>query len=335
MTWGPALTIAAGVVLAALIVAGIVAAIGYPRNTASDDAPIARDTDPEQHARNQRYGNPPLTSTSGQPAMTTHRANNRAVGPFRRCYAPPRTMQRTMAPGARLLSALAVCVIALAACGSSSKPSSSGSPGTQAVKYADWMRANGVPNFPDPGSNGALPNPALPAFRAARRAGAKLQPVGLHLGGPAAPTAAELRAALAFAECMRKHGFSQFPDPLTTYGPGFTLGRAGVLSEHQRDRAAVAGVHASSQGLRSAASLGLPHSHLGQARGGARPTLAPAGGARDGSSEPPQCRRENADRQAGQRTVAHQAPILVFDVADRMADLVTPSLIRGPAPFLR
>jgi hypothetical protein len=87
------------------------------------------------------------------------------------------------------------------------------------------MRANGMPNFPDPGSNGALPNPALPAFRAAEKACAKLQPVGMHLGGPAAPSAAELRAARAFAQCMRKHGFSQFPDPLTAYGPGFTLGR--------------------------------------------------------------------------------------------------------------
>jgi hypothetical protein len=89
------------------------------------------------------------------------------------------------------------------------------------------MRANGMPNFPDPGSNGVvpLPNPALPAFRAAEKACAKLQPVGMHLGGPPAPSAAELRAALAFTRCIRAHGFSHFPDPLTTYGPGFTLGR--------------------------------------------------------------------------------------------------------------
>jgi hypothetical protein len=89
------------------------------------------------------------------------------------------------------------------------------------------MRANGMPNFPDPGSSGshALPNPASPAFRAAAKACAKLQPVGLHLHGPAAPSGPELRAALAFARCMRTHGLSQFPDPLTTYGPGFTLGR--------------------------------------------------------------------------------------------------------------
>ena len=123
------------------------------------------------------------------------------------------------------LAALAVCAIALTACGSSSKPSSAGSAGTQALKYADCMRANGVPSFPDPGSNSALPNPASPAFRAAVKSCAKLQPAGLHLGGPPAPSAAELRAARAFARCMRAHGLSHFPDPLTTYGPGFTLGR--------------------------------------------------------------------------------------------------------------
>ena len=128
-------------------------------------------------------------------------------------------------PPARVLAALAVCAIALAACGSSSKPSSLGSADTQAVKYADCMRANGTPNFPDPGSNGRLPNPFLPAFRTAEKACAKLQPVGLHLGGPAAPTAAELRAALTFTRCMRAHGLSHFPDPLASYGPGLTLGR--------------------------------------------------------------------------------------------------------------
>ena len=125
---------------------------------------------------------------------------------------------------ARLLAALAVCATAFGGCGSSSEPSSSGSAGTQPVKYADCMRANGT-NFPDPGSNGELPNPFSPAFRAAEKACAKLQPVGLHLGGPAAPSASELRAARAFARCMRAHGFRDFPDPLTTYGPGFTLGR--------------------------------------------------------------------------------------------------------------
>ena len=130
-------------------------------------------------------------------------------------------------PLAPLLAALAVCATLVAACGSSSKPSSSGSAGTPALKYADCMRANGTPNFPDPGSNGALPNPFSPAFRAAERACAKLQPVGMHLGGPPAPTAAELRAARAFAQCMRAHGLSQFPDPLVT-AP--TVSEVGILT---------------------------------------------------------------------------------------------------------
>jgi hypothetical protein len=122
-----------------------------------------------------------------------------------------------------LAAALAVCAIALVACGSGAKPSSSRSAGTQALTYADCMRANGLPHFPDPGSNGALPNPALPAFQAALKACAKLQPVGIDLGGPPEPSAAELRAALAFARCMRAHGFSHFPDPLTTVSDVATL----------------------------------------------------------------------------------------------------------------
>lgn len=87
------------------------------------------------------------------------------------------------------------------------------------------MRANGAPSFPDPGSSGKLPSPSSPAFAAAKSTCAKLQPTGLHLSGPAPPTRAELRAALQFARCIRAHGLSRFPDPLTAYGPGFTLGR--------------------------------------------------------------------------------------------------------------
>ena len=85
------------------------------------------------------------------------------------------------------------------------------------------MRAQGVPSFPDPSSNGRLPNPALPAVRAAKKACAKLQPAGLHLHGPPEPSAAELRAALTFARCMRKHGVSRFPDPFRTVSLVATL----------------------------------------------------------------------------------------------------------------
>ena len=126
----------------------------------------------------------------------------------------------------RLLAAFAVSAIGLAACGSTSKPSSSGPVDTQAVKYAGCMRANGVPSFPDPGSSGKLPNPALPAFQAAQNACAKLKPPALNLHGPPVPSASELRRALAFARCVRAHRFSHFPDPLTTlpYVASMTLG---------------------------------------------------------------------------------------------------------------
>jgi hypothetical protein len=130
-------------------------------------------------------------------------------------------------PPARLLAGLAVCAVALAACGFSSKPSSSGSADTQAVKYADCLRTHGMPNFPDPNSNGANGPSPLPApTRAAAQACAKLQPSGMHLHGPPVPSAAELRAALVFARCMRAHGVSHFPDPLTTlpYVTSLTLG---------------------------------------------------------------------------------------------------------------
>ena len=98
---------------------------------------------------------------------------------------------------------------------------------TQDVNFAQCMRSNGVPSFRDPSSNkGPLSanqiDPNSPAFLAAYKACQNYAPSG-HTGPPA-PTAAQLRAALGFAQCMRAHAFPEFPDPLTTYGPGLTLG---------------------------------------------------------------------------------------------------------------
>jgi hypothetical protein len=130
-------------------------------------------------------------------------------------------------PPVGLLAALAVGAISLAACGSSSKPSRSASAGTQALKFAHCMRANGVTNYPDPSSNGrpVSLNPISansPAFQTAYNACRKNLPGGQP--GPPPPTAAQARAGLAFARCMRAHGVPNFPDPLSTYGSGFTLG---------------------------------------------------------------------------------------------------------------
>jgi hypothetical protein len=130
-----------------------------------------------------------------------------------------------------LLAATAGIVLTLLASGcgntSPSQPSSAGTTDTQAVKFAQCMRANGVTNWPDPSSNGRTQQPNQvdansPALEKAYTACRKDAPSGQP--GPPAPTAAQLRVALTFAGCMRQHGFPQFPDPLTTYGPGLTLG---------------------------------------------------------------------------------------------------------------
>lgn len=139
------------------------------------------------------------------------------------------------APG-RCLIVLAVvgCVVLLAACGSSSKPDTSASGGSVSspsvftVSFAQCMRKHGVSNYPDPGSgsiSGAGINPQSPAFQAAQKACFKLFP-GSDPGATTANTAATKRQFLADAECMRKHGFSNFPDPTTgvklgkIFGPG-------------------------------------------------------------------------------------------------------------------
>jgi hypothetical protein len=97
----------------------------------------------------------------------------------------------------------------------------------QDVNFAQCMRSHGVPSYRDPSSNkGPLSanqiDPSSPTFEAASKACQQYTP-NRH-AGPAAPTAAQLATAAGFAQCMRAHGYPHFPDPLTTYGPGFTLG---------------------------------------------------------------------------------------------------------------
>ena len=99
-----------------------------------------------------------------------------------------------------------------------------------AVRFANCMRSSGVTNFPDPASNGRSLslnqiNPNTPAFRTAYKVCQKYASNGV--GAPPEPSPAELRFALTFAQCVRKHGFPQFPDPLPTVSlqATFTLGR--------------------------------------------------------------------------------------------------------------
>jgi hypothetical protein len=96
------------------------------------------------------------------------------------------------------------------------------------------MRANGVPSFPDPGSNGAGPfgiargsngevtiggvSVAQSTLQAAFRKCQKDLPQGKPL---TSEQIAKIRAgALRMAQCMRAHGVPNFPDPQITTGPG-------------------------------------------------------------------------------------------------------------------
>jgi hypothetical protein len=89
------------------------------------------------------------------------------------------------------------------------------------LAFAGCMRSHGVPDYPDPNSQGGFSAPKGQArsdldlnssrFQAALKACNKLLPKG----GPATPAqqAAVSAQALEFARCMRAHGVPGFPDP--------------------------------------------------------------------------------------------------------------------------
>lgn len=112
----------------------------------------------------------------------------------------------------------------IAACGSNPSPASSsaGRPTRaqmqhDAVAFAGCMRTHGVPGFPDPTSPRQLKeslSPSTtqtPAFRSAQAACRHLLPDR----GPqtTAQDRARIPAELAFARCLRGHGYPRFPDP--------------------------------------------------------------------------------------------------------------------------
>jgi hypothetical protein len=136
--------------------------------------------------------------------------------------------------GIALMLATLGCAAAIAACGSSGKSNNgSGSGGRPSgIAVARCMRAHGITNFPDPGPGGGIQipagsgiNPQSPGFQSAQKTCFKLLPGG----GPGRGQASESqkRQMLAMSECMRRHGLSTFPDPVSTPPqPGNGLGLA-------------------------------------------------------------------------------------------------------------
>ena len=97
----------------------------------------------------------------------------------------------------------------------SSSPGSSPSPAQpdqNSLNFARCMRANGVPNFPDPKPGGGFRFPAspAPAFAAAQAKCQKLLPNG---GAPPPFDPQALGQLRQIAVCMRRHGVPDFPDP--------------------------------------------------------------------------------------------------------------------------
>jgi hypothetical protein len=115
----------------------------------------------------------------------------------------------------------------------------SSSPEAAALAFSKCMRSSGVPNFPDPQPGGGFRfhrgagvDPSSPAFKAAQKACAKLMPGGGPGSGPP-PSAQAVARMLKIAQCMRRHGISDFPDPRTTVPPNprVALGGSGVISD--------------------------------------------------------------------------------------------------------
>jgi hypothetical protein len=142
------------------------------------------------------------------------------------------------------ITAVLSCGLLIAACGSSSKPTADAGKGgyPQALAFSRCMRAHGLPNFPDPSSNGhgiqlsvgpsSGVNPQAPAFQAAQKACQHLMPGGGPTSGH--PSAQDKAQMLQVSQCMRAHGITGFPDPTTSQpsagkGFGMAIGRNGVF----------------------------------------------------------------------------------------------------------
>jgi hypothetical protein len=134
-----------------------------------------------------------------------------------------------MSRALRPFAALALIGLIGAGCGSnaasgSGTAGSTATPGSagdktltkqeKAVKFAECMRANGVPHFPDPDPKGEM-NFGVDVTREvwlkAIDACKALKPPGA-LSSKRTPK--QQSASLRFAQCVRDHGVKDFPDPV-------------------------------------------------------------------------------------------------------------------------
>ena len=170
---------------------------------------------------------------------------------------PRRARPRT----ARTVAAtIATAVLALLAAACSGSPSSAGSAGSphaagspSAVAYSACMRSHGVPNYPDPDSNGHLTKGGAQQFgvsgsqfQAAQHAcqelfpntgGSFMQQFQLCVQGGVCPQALVQQALTLMrnlAQCLRSHGVPSWPDPIIGAGgaPFFNASGAGLSHQY-------------------------------------------------------------------------------------------------------
>ncbi len=104
----------------------------------------------------------------------------------------------------------------------SSNPSNPDGPQGQQdmVRFVDCMRSHGTPNLPSPNVaprafKNAMANEST-ALQSAYTACGHLQPNGGPPNETPTHTQAQTNALLAFAHCLRSHGFPNFPDPTSS-----------------------------------------------------------------------------------------------------------------------
>jgi hypothetical protein len=138
-------------------------------------------------------------------------------------------------PRAAALAAMACIALVATGCGGGSSPAASVTGGSTreqaALSYASCMRSHGVPDFPDPDSNGTFNLDSNQLGGGSRGSGSgsvssqetaanqvcnHLLNVGTQLN--AAQTQHALSQLVKYAQCMRAHDVPNFRDPHTTNG---------------------------------------------------------------------------------------------------------------------
>jgi hypothetical protein len=151
---------------------------------------------------------------------------------------------------ATALALLAACSGSLSSSGAGGTPNAGQAASSpSAVAYSHCMRSHGVPNYPDPGSDGALPKGDAQQFgvsssqlQAAESDCQHLYPANdgaiqqceTTSDCPQAVVQQALNIMREYAQCLRSHGVARWPDPtLDSQGrPFFDVSAVGLSSQY-------------------------------------------------------------------------------------------------------